>query len=404
MLNGFWKLGISGAIATLCGAFAVSGVWAADPAAQPQAKFRTGDSVIIGANETVPHDLYAAASTIRVDGRVEGDLVAAGSTVDISGPILGDLYVGGGTVTVSGPVSGDVFVAGGTVSIGGPVGRHVRVAGGNVTISNNVEFDLMAGAGTFAVGPRSRIGGDVMFSAGDVQLDGSVVGGVLGQATQYERTGAIGGAEQVQLTASREREAPVRRPTNWALAALRRYVGILLVGTLLLALAPRLVLATTGQIRRRPLPSLGIGALSVVGFIPVLIAVLIAMVLLVIPLAMLGLGRVVLTVIVGTLVGSAALTFAFLLIFLFVAATLVGSALGASGLERTGRAVRGERFIALAIGVLVVVLMTALPLIGWLAQLVVVCLGLGALVQVFRGSRRAAGPTVKSDPVNAVFS
>ena len=95
---------------------------AQQPGSKIQDKFRTGDTVVVAADETVPHDLYAAGGTIRIDGRVDGDL-----------------FVGGGTIDISGPVTGDVFVGGGTVTVSGPVGRHLRVGAGTVTVSGPLE-------------------------------------------------------------------------------------------------------------------------------------------------------------------------------------------------------------------------------------------------------------------------
>ncbi len=357
-------------------------------------KFRTGDTIVVRADETVAHDLYVAGGTVRIEGRIDGDLFVGGGTVDISGPVSGDVFVGGGTVTVSGPVTGDLFVGGGTVTVSASVGRHLRVAGGDVTVGGPVQLDVLAGAGTINVRSGAKIGGDLIFGAGQMALAGAVSGGVLGSAETYTKTGSVTGTEDVTINVPQPRQAPVRSAASQLLDQLRRYLGIVVIGALLLWLPPRLVQAGATRLRERPLPSLGFGALGFVGFFGALLGLFIAMLTLAVPLGILGLGSLVATVVLGVLLSSAALGFALFLVLAFVASAVVGLTVGQLALERVNPSSSSSPYPALLLGVLVVVVLTALPVVGGVVSAVVALLGLGALILRFRprrGGPAAAG-------------
>jgi hypothetical protein len=385
------RLGWGVALALLMLGLALPLARAAGPPSALRDRFRGGDTVLVPANETVPHDLYVAGGSVRIEGRIEGDL-----------------FVGGGTVDVSGPVTGDVFIGGGTVTVTGPVGRHLRVAGGNVTVGGPVQLDLMAASGALVIRSGARVGGDLIFSAGQMNLDGTVAGGVLGSAQAYTKTGSIAGSEEVTITPSqpepRQRQAPTT--ARRILDQVRRYAAIVLLGALLLLVPPRLVQAGATRLRERPLPSLGFGALGFVGFFAVLLGLLIGMFVLAIPLGILGLGGLVATVVLGVLLGSAVLSYAFFVVLAFVAAAVVGLLIGQLVLQRLNPAGAANQYVALLLGVLVVVVLTAIPVVGGLLGAVVALLGLGALVLRFwpwRGAPAGAGVAtpVQGTPANS---
>lgn len=133
----------------------------------------------------------------------------------------------------------------------------------------------------------------------------------------------------------------------------------------------------------RPLPSLGFGALGFIGFFAALLALFIGMATLAIPLGVLGLGRVVFAVVFGVLLGSAMRSYLFVPVLLFVAAAVVGLTLGQFELERLNPSWAGRPIVALLEGVFVIVILTAIPVIGGLLNAAVALLGLGALMLRF---------------------
>jgi cytoskeletal protein CcmA (bactofilin family) len=331
-------------------------------------KLRSGQEIVVPAGETVDGDLYASAGTIRVDGRVDGDLIGTG-----------------GQVTVAGTVTGDVVAAAGSTTISGEVGGDVRVATGQARVQGQVGEDLLVAAGQTSVESGARVGGDLIFAAGRMTMDGTVGGSVLGTTGNYLRRGSVAGSEQVTVQQRAEEQPPTL--AERVLDGLRRYVSILVVGALLLWLVARVLLGAANAVLVRPLVSFGVGILAVIGVVVVLVLVIVLMVLVAILLGLLGLGPLAGVTVFGGILVAAIIVFLFLLAVGFGAQAAVGLALGRLVLRGETRSF-GRAFGALALGVLVVVLVSAIPLVGGALQALVVLLGLGALVVAVRRGRQ----------------
>jgi len=327
-------------------------------------KVRTGDEVVVPAGETVPNDLYVFGGSVRIDGTVNGDLVAFGGQVEVSGPVTGDVLAGASTTTISGQVDGDVRVGTGRALIQGTVGEDVLVGASQVTIASG-----------------ARIGGDLIFGSGQTSMDGTVAGNVVGSTDTYRKGGSIAGAEQVtEPTES-------RTAGHRILGLLRRYVSLLAVGALLLWLTPRALRATADIVRGRPLPSLGAGLLSIIGAAALVLAVIIATGLVAIVLGLLELGALAGTTVFAGILVIGLIVFGFFVIAAFGAQVAVGLSLGRLPLRANARSSARE-FGVLALGVLVVVLLSAIPLVGGWLEFLFVLLGLGALALAARSRRR----------------
>jgi cytoskeletal protein CcmA (bactofilin family) len=330
-------------------------------------KFRTADQIVVAQGETVQGDLYASGRTIRVDGTIDGDLVAAGAYVEVTGEVTGDLMVGSGTVQISGDVGGDA-----------------RVGAGQVTLSGSVGEDLLVGAGQVTVTSSGEVGEDFVFGTGRTTLDGRVAGDVLGSTGTYVRRGVVGGNEKVNIREPEEKEEPT--VGDRLLGGLRRLASVLIVGALLLWLAPRFMDGSSETVRRRPLASVGVGALSLIGSVVLAVVVLIVVLLLGILLGLLGLGGLFATLIFGVLLFLLALAFFLTVVFAFVAPAVVGLAVGRL-LLRDGSGLR--RWAALLIGVLLVVAISSIPVVGGVIGFLIALFGLGAVVLTLWHRRRA---------------
>lgn len=332
-------------------------------------KVRTGAEVTIPSGETVQGDLIASAGTVTVDGTVDGDLVASGGRVKVTGTVTGDVLATAGNTTISGQVDGDL-----------------RVATGQARLEGQVREDVLLGAGQATVASGARIGGDLIFGTGQMTMDGAVGGNVLGGTGSYTRRGTVGGTEKVTV---QQREKAEPTPADRALDGLRRYVSILVIGLLMLWLVPRLIRDAAESVRRRPLLSFGVGILGIIGFIILLIVVIVVTVLLAIALGLLRLGELAGTIAFAGTLAAAIIVFLFLVAVGFGAQVTVGLGLGRLVFRGEGRSF-GAAFAAMALGVLVVVLLSLIPVAGgWLEGLVVL-LGLGALVLALRFGRRPA--------------
>jgi hypothetical protein len=278
-----------------------------------------------------------------------------------------------------------VLAAAGSTTISGEVGGDLRAATGQARIEGRVGEDVALGAGQATVASGVQIGGDLIFGAGRMQMDGAVAGSVLGSTGNYSQGGSVAGSEQVNI--QQPEEAPAPTLADRAVDVLRRYVSILAIGALLLWLASRVLRGAADAARERTLLSLGVGLLGFIAVIVALVLLFLVTVLVAIVLALAGLGSLTgLTVFGGLLVG-AILVFLLVLAVAFVAPATVGLALGRLLLRGEDRSYL-SRLGALAVGVLVVVLVAAIPLLGGFLEALVVLLGLGALLLRMNPSRR----------------
>jgi cytoskeletal protein CcmA (bactofilin family) len=329
-------------------------------------KFRTGREVVVAADETVTTDLYATAGNVRIEGTVEGDVVASGGNVDVRGSVGGDLLVGTGNADISGEVTGDA-----------------RIGAGRVLVSGSIGEDLSVGTGQITLSPSGTVGEDFLFASGQTSLEGTVEGNVVGTTGDYARTGTVGGTEEVNVVERGEVTFGDR-----SLYALQRFVAILLIGLLLLWLVPRLVDGSAETLRRRPWASLGVGLLGAIGFVLLIVAIFLVMILLSIAFGLLQLETLLGLTVFGSLTGVTVVTFLFWLLVFFGAQAVVGMFLGrlAVGTERS------RRWLALALGVLIVVVLFSIPIVGIVLGILIALFGLGAVILEYWPRRRAPEP------------
>jgi hypothetical protein len=351
------------------------------------ADFRQGNSVTIGADQTISDDVYVAGGTITIAGTINGSVIAAGGTITVSGTVSRDVMVVGGTVNVSGKVGGsiraaggnltinspveqDVVVTGGMVSVGsgGTIGRDLVLAGGQATISAPVARNVQMGAGTVTL--QSKVGGNVTGQVDHLKLDGAQVGGNL-DYTSNNQVQIVNGAH---VAGTMTRHTPINRgtTTNGFVGWVRALIGIFGLGLLFLLLLPRFSTRSIDVLRAEPWLSLGIGAViliatPIVALIVFILGLLIGgwwLGLLLVPLWLLALA-------VGYVVSS------------FLLGRLVFAQLGWG---------RYHDILALLGGLFILALVTLVPVIGWLVGLAAVVFGSGALaLAVTRARMRPAG-------------
>jgi len=365
------RVGFGALVAVIVGLIATSAVLAQDQTLG--GKIRSGSTVVVPATETVNSSLYISGGTVSVDGTVNGDVVAAGGNVTVGGPVTGDVIAAGGTVTITGAVKDSVRVAGGTVVVGGNVAGDVLVAGGRIDVTG-------------------QIGQDLIIYGGQVTVSGSVAGNVTGNASAYSRTGTVGGADTVSVAPPSA--PPERRAVDEVGAIIQQILAVLIFGVLALWLAPRLVDTAERLIRERPATAFGWGIVGAIGFLVLVVVISIVAVLLAIGLGLLGAGQLAALDVFAAFVAVAGLSIAFAATAAFLVDAIVGLALARLVWRRsppvTDGTDRSRAVVLMAVGAIVIVLLTALPIVGGLIKLVVVLLGLGALIAAWRERRRRA--------------
>lgn len=134
-----------------------------------------GVSVYVEKDQTINGNLYAAASSITIDGHVTGDLICAGQSISVSGTVDGDILCGGQSITVTGIVGGSVRVAGSSITVNGKIARNLMAMAANVSLSRD-----------------ASAGWDALVAAASAQIHGSVGRSLLGAGAVYLLDGPIG--------------------------------------------------------------------------------------------------------------------------------------------------------------------------------------------------------------------
>jgi cytoskeletal protein CcmA (bactofilin family) len=362
---------------------------------------RTGIGVTIASGEVVDDDLYVGAETVTIDGTVNGDL-----------------WVAANTITINGIVNGSVMAAGNQISINGDVTHAVRAVGESINISGSVGGDVLAGCGRLDVASTGEIGGDLLFGADSVNIDGPIEGDIKGGGSQVRISEAVGGNVELEvesltisstasivgdLTYSSAEEADIQSgaqiagatthnvpeikedgagmfpfaPFSGVLAKLTNFLMAFVAGLIIIFLAPRRLRSIVDAIGSRPGPSAGWGALVV----------------LVTPIAAL----LVCVTIIGISAGVIAL--ALYGIGLYLAQIPVGVFIGRWIIGRF-RAVesKGAMVGALAVGLVILKLLSLIPYFGFVVGFVVALFGLGAVVAAERKERAEAKEAASAQP------
>lgn len=156
-------------------------VWAGTAGA---AQFTTGETVESSTGKPVNDNLFVAASNIIINDDIAGDLVAFGSKVEINGNVGGNLITAGQNVTIKGKVArdifaagqdislaetskvgGDVFLAGDNIKLDGEIGGYAKLAASSIAFNGIIGKDVRADLGDATVGDATQINGAVNYHA-----------------------------------------------------------------------------------------------------------------------------------------------------------------------------------------------------------------------------------------------
>ena len=406
---------------------------------------RDGDRVVIAADEVVKDDLYVSSREFILDGTVDGDVVAVGQIITINGTVNGDLTGAAQTVVINGTVTDDVRVAGSVLFLGenaavggdiiaagyslearpgSTVGQDVVFAGGQTRLSASITRNLRVATGGLEL--RGEVGGDVRAEVGEpgrapmgptpgmfmppssvpipvvqpgLTIDpGAKIHGDLEYTSSSALNfpaGVIAGTVTrmepvVNPDAAPVKPTPAQSSMKWALDLLRRMVTLILLGLFVLWLFPRFLKAVTDKLGTGPARSLGWGVIAYAGFFVALMSIGLVTVVGGVIFGFLTLRGLSSAIVWVGLLALFGLIVLFALATAFLAKIVVGMYGGKWIIGRLNPALAANDIWPLVIGTAIVALLVALPFVGWLVNLLVVFLGLGALWLI---GRERAGRT-----------
>ena len=348
------------------------------PYAGSAAEVRAGDQPSIGAEETVAEDIYIAGGNVLSAGYASADLIAAGGTVLVSGKVGGDLTAAGGSVTVLGNVTDDVRAAGGNLLLQGDVGGDVVLAGGQLTVGGSVSGDLLAGGGTVRV--DAPVSGDVRIGGGDVYLNSAISGNVdvytdkltLGKGARIAGNLIYAAGKEATMEEGAVVSGEVtfnKRERTVSVGGIVAIISLALIGTTLAQLAAALLLGLVfGRFAVRLVevaaakPLLEVGRGLIVCIVLPVASLMLLWSLIGIPLGILGL-----------------LLFATTIVYLWIMTPVL---LGSFAYRSFFGGEFDVNWKSILLGVFIYALLGLVPIVGWLAQFILMLLTLGAVAKI----------------------
>jgi len=317
-------------------------------------------------------------------------LLAALLLVLLSQPVLAQSGSGGRvlfgqnlTIKSGERLDGDVVVFGGSVTIepDGQVRGSVVCFGGSIVSSGRIEGGAYSFGGSVDLREGAVVDGDAL-ATGGVNLNHDAV-------VRGEIVGGFGWTAVPSPVIVQVRSRPAWRPVwpfravgdffNWAWDTLLGTLTMLVLGIVVVLLVPGLTRTTGQSLLAYPAQSAGVGLLTWLAAalaLPILVIICIG-----IPVAVLGA--------VGLVIAAT---------FGWIAAALI---LGERLLEAF-RLVERPPVLAVAVGVLALAVLSAMPCLGWLVSVIVATCGLGAVV-LSRFGTVAYAPVPAAAPVAPVL-
>jgi hypothetical protein len=243
--------------------------------------------------------------------------------------------------------------------IRGRVGGDVKGGGGEVVLGGEVRGNVELGVESFAMSTVVDVDSEAEFSVGRLVIEPTAhIEGNLTYISKNAATIPPGAVIEGQIL---HKLPKVREPIIPNLGVWGKVIGFLMalcVGIVLVVIAPKRSLAVAASIKRRPLPSLGWGALVLV--VTPFAALITFITIIGIPVGLLGLVLYGIAIFVSQLV-----------VGLFIGYLIIGSFTQVES--------RGVLVGALALGFAVLTLVKLIPYLGFPIWLATVLFGLGAM-------------------------
>jgi len=353
------------------------------PLATKAFSVKSGDSVFNPKDQVIEGNLYAAGSTITIDGQVTGDIICAAQTVNISAKVDGDIICAAQTINISGEVLGNVRVAASSINLSGTVGRNLNAFGASVILSDKakVGWDLLAATPRLEM--RGEVNGSLHGSIKDLLIAGRVGKNVdvrvddnlersdkgtleITDSGKIEGDVIYTGINEAKLVKEKVsgriiHSLPESGTNKMVLAFIwgRIYAifSALLVGLVLLCLWRKRVLSLIDKMEHKIGENIGVGAILM--FLPPIAAVILICTFIGIPLAL--------------------ILMALWLMAIFIGRVVFGIMVGRFLLKKMIHRQTPKLFLEMTIGIVVCSVVFTLPILGWMGAMVGTWWVLGAL-------------------------
>ena len=332
------------------------------------AKFGIGDnngSLNVDKNTVIDDNYITVGGQVAIDAKIKGDLLVFGGMVEINGPIEGNLIIGSGQVKVSSQidqnvyagagqieftdesnVKGDMFLGSGNAILNGDIDGKLYAGTGNLIIAGKIKKGISANTGQITLKSTAEVGDNIKYTASKkmTQEDGSKITGSIDKTIidQSKKTKSKIGWEAVGAGFATR-----------ATAKFLSLISTLIVGIILLLFFPKFSDKISSTINEKFWPSFGWGLLVLI--VAPIIMLIATLVLVGFPLAM--------------------IMFGLYWLFIYLAKIFVGLCLGKYISKN-----KWSPVWSMSLGVLILIIIGLIPIIGGLANLVILLVGLGSVM------------------------
>ena len=404
---------------------------------QPVQAVEFDDDGVVPEDAVIDDDLFIAHDTVEINGTVTGDVFAAGGAVKVNGNVEGSLVTGAQSIILNGTVDGSVYAGASTFSLepqavigrnlyyggfnlsteeGSRIGRDLLVGAYQALLSGTIERDVQAGVG--ALDLTGSVGGDVFAEVGSPEDDQGTMffGGPPGVETivpagiRISEDARIAGT--LTYKSSQQQAAGIKgtpaggveykydpEPTgdekardvgfaamigSWIVKRVRIFVTLLVLGGLVIWQMPQLFERVNTTVKEDLGPTLGWGLVTIIvvyAGAAILAGLIIALGIFFGVITLGGLSKTIL----GIGFSSLGLVLAIFGLIVSYGSKLVVSFTGGKLiLDQMAPEAAQKPIWPLLLGIVIYVVLRAVPIIGfWIGALVTI-IGVGALWLVYR--------------------
>jgi len=339
--------------------------------------FESGDEVAIESSSELADDLIATGKIVTIDGAIHGEaltfsnrlrmrgtvhgaMISAAASLNIDGTIEGSLVGGGRNIYIEGNVEGSSYLLAQAIEISPSaiLLRDLHGCAGEVLLEGRIVGDLVGYFGGAII--DGTVDGDLDISCDQLEIRESAE--ILGNLTYTSSSEAII-EDGAVISGSIKRIEPDELISDsdfsglvWV-ARLYSFIAILIVGLIALFVMGDLFRTTTNSIRENGARAAGFGIIFYAA----------------------GVVAVFFLFITGVGLPASILISLIMGIVFFVAKIFVASALGSVIFRKGETAGNGILAVQLALGLAILGILFAVPVVGWFFYLITAIVGSGGL-------------------------
>lgn len=204
-------------------------------------------------DQTLNDDLYVTSTNTNINGFVNGDLFVVAEKATISGTVSGDVYIVAQTASFTGNAYGNVYIIGDNINVEGNVKGNLDVIGNTVVSTAQIEKDFNNISANLnlrgAVGDDARligsniytqntVGGDLITLSSKADTTGSTVRGKSYTYTDIKAIAKEQGVDWDAKISDAKAQTQETKLTNRIWGLLYSFVSMGLVGYLMIMLMP----------------------------------------------------------------------------------------------------------------------------------------------------------------------